>query len=470
MYVYVCFDVEDLVHPDSDDIPRDIADMLADDGIVASMCVVGEKARLWERRGRHDVIAAVGKHDVSLHTNYHSVHPTVSEYLADKDWEAGVAEAVRREGPGVRDLARIFGAYPSSWGTGGYSWGPQIPAATRLLGVPSNIYTQVSLEVAGAWWFAGQLCYPEGVALPGCEDACCDDASFEAGLPVLLEQVDALQRDGTSCLLLFGGHPTRFRYTEFWDTINYNRGQNTDPADYRFAPRRSDEAYTTGLRNLRRMLMAVRDLPGVEMTSTRTLNRRFALESESVAWADLRRLARAIADSEAIRNDDPLASPAQALDALCRAILRLVEGDGTPPTHLPLRLVLGPVQIPPALNRPVQVGLREAVNLCKQLVHQVDAARHLPASLTVDGTEVGPGPLLRAAAVVLLDMDRGAESTKMALQPGAEEPAIAARLAQEKIHQLLHEWSPHDPQLELDRLALHTRLQSWSLKPAALAD
>jgi len=41
MYVYVCFDVEDLVHPDVDDIPRDIAEMLDDDGIVASMCVVG---------------------------------------------------------------------------------------------------------------------------------------------------------------------------------------------------------------------------------------------------------------------------------------------------------------------------------------------------------------------------------------------------------------------------------------------
>jgi hypothetical protein len=469
MYVYVCFDVEDLVHPDSDDVPRDIADMLADDGIVASMCVVGEKARLWERRGRQDVIAAVGKHDVSLHTNRHSVHPTVSEYLADKDWETGVAEAVRREGPGVRDLARIFGVYPSTWGTGGYSWGPQIPAATRMLGIPSNIYTHASLEVAGAWWFAGQLCYPDGVSLPGGEDACCDDASFEAGLPALLEQVEVLQRDGTSCLLLFGGHPTRFRYTEFWDSINYNRGQNTDPADYRPAPRRDDKAYTTGLRNLRRMLMAVRDLPGVEMTSIRDLNRRFAVESKPVAWADLCRLAQAIADSETIRTDDPLASPAQALDALGRAILRLFETNGTLPTHVPLRLVLGPVQVPPTLDRLVQIELEEGMDLCRQLVHQVDANRHLPASLTADGTAVGPGPLLRAVAVAFLELSRGARSGKMTLQPGAEEPTIATRLAQEKIHQLLHNWTPHDPELELDRLALHTRLQSWSLKPAVLA-
>ena len=78
MYVYVCFDIEDLVHPGADDVALDIAGMLADDGIVASMCVVGEKARLWERRDRQDVIAAVGQHDVGLHTDLHSVHPTVS--------------------------------------------------------------------------------------------------------------------------------------------------------------------------------------------------------------------------------------------------------------------------------------------------------------------------------------------------------------------------------------------------------
>src|ERR1044071_7763853 len=97
MYVYVCFDVEDLVHPDSDDIALDIGEILADEGVVASMYVVGEKARLWEQRGRTDVIAAVGQHDVGLHTNRHSIHPTVSEYLADKDWQAGVAEAIRQE-------------------------------------------------------------------------------------------------------------------------------------------------------------------------------------------------------------------------------------------------------------------------------------------------------------------------------------------------------------------------------------
>jgi hypothetical protein len=117
MYLFICFDVEDIVHPDSDDVARDIAEMLAADGITASMFVGGEKARLWERRGRWDVISAVGRHDVGLHTDHHSIHPTVSEYLADRGWSDGVKEAMRVEGPAAGDLARIFHRYPTSWAT-----------------------------------------------------------------------------------------------------------------------------------------------------------------------------------------------------------------------------------------------------------------------------------------------------------------------------------------------------------------
>ncbi len=36
------------------------------------------------------------------------------------------------------------------------------------------------------------------------------------------------------------------------------------------------------------------------------------------------------------------------------------------------------------------------------------------------------------------------------------------------IYQRLPGWSPHPPGLPLDRIALHTRLQTWSLKPATL--
>lgn len=473
MYIYLCFDVEDLVHPDSDDIPRDIATMLADDGVVASMYVVGEKARLWERRGRWDVIAAVAQHDVGLHTDHHSVHPTASEYLADKEWDAGVAEALRQEGPGAADLARIFGQFPSSWATSGSSWAPQIPAATRQMGIPANVYSHARVGDGGACWYAGQLCYGAYFGIRGGENTYCDDATFEAALPDLLARVEAAAKGGLSCLGLFCAHPTRLRYTTFWDVLNFFRGENTPEAEYRFAPRRTDEEYAAALRNLRRMVAAVRSLPGVEIISTRKLNSLFAGEGGPVAWRALPGLAEAVLSTGGIAagyevdGAAGVLSAAAALELLVRAIVRLGDG-GAPPAYLLARAVLGPPAPAPALAKSFLMGRRAFVDLCRDLADQIGATGQLPALWVLDKLPIGPGVLLKACAAAFRAWEIHHDGALAELAPAPGEPDVAAELAQAGITDKLPNWPPHRPDLRLDLLALHTRLQSWSLVPARL--
>src|SRR5881397_4090954 len=77
------FDTEDYLLPADDDASRRLAEMLTERKIRATFKLVGEKARVLEKRGRRDVIAALKKHDIGYHANFHSVHPTPSEYLAD---------------------------------------------------------------------------------------------------------------------------------------------------------------------------------------------------------------------------------------------------------------------------------------------------------------------------------------------------------------------------------------------------
>lgn len=473
MYLYLCFDVEDLVHPDSDDIPRDIAEMLADDGLVASLYVVGEKARLWERRGRRDVIAAVARHDVGLHTDHHSVHPTVSEYLADKGWDDGVEEAMRQEGPGVADLARLFGQYPSSWATSGSSWAPQIPGATRRLGIPANVYAHVRAGDGGACWFAGQLCYGEYFGIRGGEGTYCDEAAFEAALPDLLARIAETGRRGLACMGLFCAHPTRLRYLTFWDVLNYFRGENTPPEQYKFAPRRSDEEYATGLRNLRRMIAAVRELPGVEIISTRRLNHLFVEEGGPVAWRALPKLAEAVCSQEGISAGYPAetasgwVSAATALDLLARAIVRRAAA-GEPPAFLLARPVLGPTEPAPDLARSLLMSRSAFVDLCRELADQIAATGRLPAAVLLDNLPIGPGVMLKACAATLLTWDAAQDGASVKLAPAPAEPDVAVGLAQTGIYDKLPAWPPHRPDLRLDLLALHTRLQSWSLAPATL--
>src|SRR6266700_5788682 len=81
--VILWFDTEDYLLPADDDATKRLAEMLTQRGIRATFKLVGEKARVLEKRGRHDVIQALKKHDIGYHANFHSVHPAPSEYLAE---------------------------------------------------------------------------------------------------------------------------------------------------------------------------------------------------------------------------------------------------------------------------------------------------------------------------------------------------------------------------------------------------
>src|SRR4051812_50106745 len=84
--VILWFDTEDYLLPADDDAAKRLADLLSERGIRATFKVVGEKARVLEKRGRRDVIDALRRHDIAFHSNFHSVHPTPTEYLAECGW------------------------------------------------------------------------------------------------------------------------------------------------------------------------------------------------------------------------------------------------------------------------------------------------------------------------------------------------------------------------------------------------
>src|SRR5262249_52777677 len=123
----------------------------------ATFKVVGEKARTLERRKRTDVIAALKKHEIGYHSNWHSTQPTPAMYLSPLGWDEGVSEFDRREGPGRADVQRIFGAAPSCYGQPGSSWGPQSYGAMKKWGM--KVYLDAGQHVA----LDGKPCYYAGV-------------------------------------------------------------------------------------------------------------------------------------------------------------------------------------------------------------------------------------------------------------------------------------------------------------------
>ncbi len=270
MYVTLLMDVEDLVDPEADDIAGVCSDILTEEGVEATLCLVGWKVRLLQDRGREDVIKKLSRHDIGFHTDTHSVHPTISEYLAPLTLEVGVSEVLRREAPGVNAIAQAFGKTPSCFGGPGNTWGPAVCEAMRRLGVPAFVYAHTAAPSGSVHRFGGLIAYPNG---PSLSDGCYQDdqASRERldGLKVRLTQEAS---SGALWQQAFIGHPTRILHECFWDDPLFYRGANPPQEMWQSSPRKSDADLERALKNFRSAIQEIRDLPGVELKTIRVMN------------------------------------------------------------------------------------------------------------------------------------------------------------------------------------------------------
>jgi hypothetical protein len=289
MHISLLFDVEDVISPEADNVTRSAADIVADEGARATFCVVGERARQWDERGRPDVVQALSRHDVGSHTTGHSIHPTVLEYLAGKGWEDGVEEARRREQPGVEALLRAFGSLPSCWGGPGNTWGPQVNEAMARLGVPAIVYAHTRVPGGDVHRFCGTLCYPGGCSMRDGEYH--RPAAWEADLERLLGELDRRRGAGVQWTEVFLGHPSRILHEEFWDGPSFSGGRVVS-RDAWIAPRRkNDTDLAIALGNLRRTVRTLAALPGIRIRTIREMNGLFAsAREERLAPQELRQI------------------------------------------------------------------------------------------------------------------------------------------------------------------------------------
>jgi hypothetical protein len=245
--VILWFDTEDYLLPADDDAAKRLAEMLTERGIRATFKVVGEKARVLQRRGRSDVIAALQKHAIGYHANLHSVHPTVSEYEADCGWCDGVEEFIRREGGGAADVRRIF-SVPSlvCYGQPGSSWAPQAIGALKGIGVANDgvpCYvdegTHVGLNEQPFWYVGALNVYHMGENYTRMELH--DPAAVEPAKQRVAAIAERLGRQEGGGLISIFYHPCEWVHKEFWDGVNFRRGANPPREQWKAPPQRPPE-------------------------------------------------------------------------------------------------------------------------------------------------------------------------------------------------------------------------------------
>jgi hypothetical protein len=272
VYVTLWFDTEDFIEPASDGAALRIANDLTAAGVHATFKVVGEKARVLETRHRQDVIDALSKHAIGYHSNFHSVHPTPSEYLESFGYVEGAAEFERREAGGVADLKRIFKTQPICYGQPGNSWGPQSNLALRKLGIPVYLDEgeQVGLDEQPFWY--GGLLYIFNMGRNTFRAELDKGAEDTAAYTRFDETVKRLAASGGGVISIYY-HPNEFVNTEFWDAVNFKHGANPPREAWVKPPRRTAEDSERCYGVLNRFVAHMKAQPGVQFVTAADLLR-----------------------------------------------------------------------------------------------------------------------------------------------------------------------------------------------------
>ena len=217
------FDTEDYILPQDDDATKRLAELLTGLGVRATFKIVGEKARVLEQRGRQDVIAALKQHEIGYHANTHSGQPTIAVYLQHAGWEDGAAEFYRREVQGVRDIQRIFGVTPTCYGQPGAAWAPQAYPALRRMGI--GMYLDESDHVGiddQPFYFDGMLNVFKMRSMLARMELKGGDSLAE-GESTFRKAYDKLRAQGGGTISIYY-HPSEWVHAEFWDAVNFSRG------------------------------------------------------------------------------------------------------------------------------------------------------------------------------------------------------------------------------------------------------
>lgn len=489
--VILWFDTEDYLLLADDDACLRLANMLTERKIRATFKMVGEKARVLEQRGRKDVIKALRQHDIGYHSDFHSVHPTPTEYLADCGWLDGVAEFARREGDGAADVRRIFRVKTlSCYGQPGSSWGPQTLAALKDIGVaPDGIpcYVDEGQHVGynqKPFWYAGALnVFNMGRGRGYTRMDLHDPAALEPAKKEVGAMVQRLgERVGGGLISIFY-HPCEWVHQQFWDGVNFSRGANPPREDWKAPGQLTAEQTEGALARFALYVDHIRSLPGVRFVTASDLPGIYAdsLRRDGATAEEMSELVQRIAsgldvqviggtafsvtdqfERQFLLHAEPggkAFSVADQFELFTEAVAQRIEGKAVK-FPVAARGLIGPDTAPPT-NTLTQIPWPAFRDTVLDVRDYIRTHRRVPPRVFFGTEAIAPADFLVALANVYSATSPIAE---VALPQNT--PILTMRHVATDTPKLFGGWVIHKEGFRAPKLMELARLQAWSLKPA----
>ena len=476
IHLILWFDTEDYLLPADDDATKRLAEMLTRRGIRATFKIVGEKARVLERRGRRDVIAALQPHDIGYHANYHSVHPAPSEYLAEAGFLDGMAEFVRREGGGAADVRRILGRGTlSCYGQPGSSWAAQTIAALPEIGVaPSGTPcyvdegSHIGLNAKPFWYENALVVYH--MAQNYTRMDLHDPAALDPANRKIDEMTARLRQENGPRLISIFYHPCEWVHREFWDGVNFRRGANPPRSEWKPPPQRPPEETEAAFERFGKYIDHIAATPGLRFVTASDLPALYpdAARKNGVSEKDLAEIARRLTDESLEAPDfltlgDRAFSLADQFEALALALRQLVENK---PVSFPIRLsgLFGPDAKCGRTENGASYSGATVARAVSDAAEFAQLNRRVPARVFI-----GPDPVEPLQFLVWMAGLYQAQATRHQwpdqLPPVRTIQLGPARYVAKDTPELFGGWIIHKEGFRAPQILEVARLQSWTLKP-----
>lgn len=451
MYGLIYFDTEDFVSPPdapTHTLPGQLADIMHQHGLQGCFHIHGERARYWERHRMTGPIESIRRHDVSLHFDRGSIHPTTAEEVSGLDWFRGVDRVLFRELPGIQALERIFGRCSAITQHGG-TFAAQIVYAAGKLGRPF-FYSPFHLPGRNVVWFCNNLLIGGYQAPFYFDQVYRDTPRFEANLAKVNGYLDERARS-VDFTAMFGCHPVIAIADRFPDAINFTNGATPAPKDW-IAPRIvPGMSIPLVLKNFERLIVTLVRHPKVKWTTVAGIHRVYGQRPVRVPDAEVLRGAEAV-----VRQGGPTWTPtlsaAELLVLLARRVLAQASSYEVPQA-------MGPTEEPPAVleNRDAAAP----AELATAILSSVMDSGYLPAVVPT-----GKGPISLEFAMLRL----ACQVTGSRLPPENQRrlsidaaPGVADAITNLKRAKT---WRIHGPRYLQEGILQHFRLQCWTVKPA----